>query len=57
MMTEVELPFTFTEKDFGDGSIQLIVDKRGKIFDFHGNPVNEDYHPIKVDCSVPDPFP
>lgn len=57
VMMEVELPFTVTEKDFGDGYIQLIIDKSGTIYDLHGDPVNEDYHPIKVDHTIPDPCP
>lgn len=53
---ELEEPFTFTEKDFGDGSIQLLAID-GKVFDFHGNLVTPKYQPIKVDYSVPDPIP
>ena len=56
-MMELELPFTFTERDFGDGYIQLIIDKRGQAFDFHGKPVDGNYRPIKVDHTIPDPCP
>ena len=56
-MMELELPFTFTERDFGDGYIQLIIDKKGQVFDFHGNLVDGKYRPIKVDHTIPDPCP
>lgn len=56
-MMELELPFKLTERDFGDGYIQLIIDKRGQVFDFHGNPVDGNYRPIKVDHTIPDPCP
>ena len=55
-MMEIGVPFSLIEKDYGDGKLQFIADTDGHIFDFHGGRVDEKYHPIKVDHSIPDPY-
>lgn len=58
---EVELPFSMVEKEFQDGQthgcLQFIVDKQGIVYDLHGNVVEDDYVPIRVDHTVPNPYP
>ena len=53
---ELNLPFTVKERDFGHGNIQLLS-KGETLYDLHGNIVTDNYRPIRVDHTIPDPTP
>ena len=54
---DIGVPFAFTERNFGDGTLTLVIDNTGKVYDLHGRPVLPGYKPIKVDHTMPDPYP